>query len=80
MISAISVDTCSVFIFAVLAGIGVLVLMVPVNVLVAQKSRVLQSVQMEHKDDRLKLFNEVLSGIKVRLKFTQTGIKPRMIS
>ncbi|XP_025086070.1 multidrug resistance-associated protein 1-like isoform X1 [Pomacea canaliculata] len=50
---------------SVLAGIGVMVLLIPVNAWIAHKTRQLQVKQMIHKDARIKLMNEVLSGIKV---------------
>eukprot|EP00043_Microstomoeca_roanoka_P016335 m.166363 g.166363 ORF g.166363 m.166363 type:complete len:1602 (+) comp16436_c27_seq1:218-5023(+) len=48
-----------------LAGLGVMVLMIPLNGVIAKKSRNLQKKQMKQKDDRVKLMNEILNGIKV---------------
>ncbi|KAI1883878.1 hypothetical protein AGOR_G00220620 [Albula goreensis] len=50
---------------AVLAGVGVMVLMFPVNAFIAMKNKTFQVAQMKSKDNRIKLMNEVLNGIKV---------------
>ncbi|KAJ3092332.1 hypothetical protein HK102_008482 [Quaeritorhiza haematococci] len=50
---------------AIFAGVAVMVLMVPVNGWLAVKSRNLQKMQMNNKDSRAKLMDEVLSGMKV---------------
>ncbi|XP_060071681.1 multidrug resistance-associated protein 1-like [Ylistrum balloti] len=50
---------------SVLAGTGVMIVMIPVNAVIAKKSRDLQMKQMRLKDSRIKLMNEVLNGIKV---------------
>ena len=50
---------------SVLAGLGVLVVLIPVNCLILNKSKWLQTKQMKEKDERVKLMNEILSGIKV---------------
>ncbi|XP_069125383.1 multidrug resistance-associated protein 1-like [Argopecten irradians] len=50
---------------SVLAGTGVMIIMIPVNAVIAKKSRDLQMKQMRLKDTRIKLMNEVLNGIKV---------------
>ncbi|XP_021375006.1 multidrug resistance-associated protein 1-like [Mizuhopecten yessoensis] len=52
---------------SVLAGTGVMIVMIPVNAVIAKKSRDLQMQQMKFKDSRIKLMNEVLNGIKVSL-------------
>uniref|UniRef100_A0A1I8F7X9 ABC transporter domain-containing protein n=1 Tax=Macrostomum lignano TaxID=282301 RepID=A0A1I8F7X9_9PLAT len=44
---------------------GVMVLLIPVNGALASAQRKLQVAQMKNKDDRIKLLNEVFSGIKV---------------
>lgn len=49
-----------------LAGLGVMIVLVPINVIIANKVKSLQVKQMAYKDERVKLMNEVLSGIKVR--------------
>uniref|UniRef100_A0A1I8HGU7 ABC-type glutathione-S-conjugate transporter n=1 Tax=Macrostomum lignano TaxID=282301 RepID=A0A1I8HGU7_9PLAT len=50
---------------SVLAGLAVMVLLIPVNGALASAQRKLQVAQMKNKDDRIKLLNEVFSGIKV---------------
>jgi hypothetical protein len=50
---------------AALAGLGVMLLVIPVNVVVVSKVRKLQIANMRIKDHRLKLMSEVLNGIKV---------------
>ena len=52
---------------AVLAGVGVMVLLVPLNAVIAIKQRRLQVAQMRFKDARIKAMNEVLNGIKVMI-------------
>ena len=51
---------------ATLAGLAIMILLVPVNAVIAQKTRKLQIAQMRKKDSRIKIMNEVLNGIKVR--------------
>ncbi|XP_026534013.1 canalicular multispecific organic anion transporter 1 isoform X2 [Notechis scutatus] len=53
---------------SVLAGIGVLVLLIPLNAVLVTKSRSIQVKNMKHKDERMKIMNEILNGIKI-LKF-----------
>ncbi|XP_030721180.2 ATP-binding cassette sub-family C member 2 [Globicephala melas] len=50
---------------SVLAGVGVMVLLIPINGVIATKSRAIQVKNMKYKDNRLKIMNEVLSGIKI---------------
>ncbi|KAL8582638.1 hypothetical protein ACOMHN_028703 [Nucella lapillus] len=50
---------------SVLAGVGIMILLIPLNAFIAFKSRKYQMQQMKLKDARLKLMNEVLSGMKV---------------
>ncbi|XP_062448120.1 ATP-binding cassette sub-family C member 3 isoform X2 [Rhea pennata] len=50
---------------SVLAGVAVMVLLIPFNAAIAMKTRAFQVEQMRHKDSRIKLMNEILSGIKV---------------
>ncbi|XP_051958404.1 ATP-binding cassette sub-family C member 3-like [Xyrauchen texanus] len=50
---------------SVLAGVAVMVLLIPFNAFIAMKTRTFQVEQMKHKDDRIKLMNEILNGIKV---------------
>ncbi|KAK3704049.1 hypothetical protein RRG08_049006 [Elysia crispata] len=48
-----------------LAGIAVMILLIPINGLIAHKVRQYQILQMKLKDSRIKLMNEILNGIKV---------------
>ncbi|NXA48635.1 MRP3 protein, partial [Nothocercus julius] len=50
---------------SVLAGVAVMVLLIPLNAAIAMKTRAFQVEQMRYKDSRIKLMNEILSGIKV---------------
>ncbi|TRY93238.1 hypothetical protein DNTS_014375 [Danionella cerebrum] len=51
-----------------LAGIATVILIFPLNGLIAKMRSKLQEVQMKYMDGRIKLMNEILSGIKI-LKF-----------
>jgi len=48
-----------------LAGLVVMILLIPANSVIASKARTLQISLMKKKDSRMKLMNEILSGIKV---------------
>ncbi|KAF5296657.1 hypothetical protein FQR65_LT10197 [Abscondita terminalis] len=50
---------------SVLAGLAVMIILIPINGVIANRGKVLQIRQMKNKDERVKLMNEVLSGIKV---------------
>ncbi|KAJ8688541.1 hypothetical protein QAD02_024336 [Eretmocerus hayati] len=50
---------------AVLVGVAIMAILIPLNGFLATKSRSLQLAQMKYKDERVKLMNEVLNGIKV---------------
>ncbi|XP_039283752.1 multidrug resistance-associated protein 1 isoform X2 [Nilaparvata lugens] len=50
---------------SVLAGLAVMIIMIPINSYIATRVKTLQMRQMKYKDERVKLMNEVLSGIKV---------------
>ncbi|XP_008059021.2 canalicular multispecific organic anion transporter 2, partial [Carlito syrichta] len=50
---------------SVLAGVALMVLLIPLNGAVAMKMRAFQVEQMKFKDSRTKLMNEILGGIKV---------------
>lgn len=51
---------------SVLAGLAVMIILIPVNGLIANRVKTLQIRLMKYKDERVKLMNEVLNGIKVR--------------
>ncbi|KAM9726615.1 ATP-binding cassette sub-family C member 2 [Menidia menidia] len=48
-----------------LAGLAVMVLFGPVNALLATKARKFQVENMKYKDQRMKIMNEMLNGIKI---------------
>lgn len=50
---------------SVLAGLAVMIILIPINAFIANKVKTLQIRQMKNKDERVKLMNEILSGIKV---------------
>uniref|UniRef100_A0A2K6UWG7 ATP binding cassette subfamily C member 3 n=1 Tax=Saimiri boliviensis boliviensis TaxID=39432 RepID=A0A2K6UWG7_SAIBB len=50
---------------SVLAGVALMVLLIPLNGAVAMKMRAFQVEQMKLKDSRIKLMSEILNGIKV---------------
>lgn len=50
-----------------LAGLAVMIVLVPLNGVVANKVKTLQISQMKNKDERVKLMNEIISGMKVLL-------------
>ena len=52
---------------SVMAGFFVMILLIPLNGVIAAKSRKLQQKQMKEKDQRVKMMNEILQGIKVSL-------------
>ncbi|XP_043918031.1 ATP-binding cassette sub-family C member 3 [Protopterus annectens] len=49
----------------VFAGFAVMILLIPINAAIAIKTRKFQVEQMQYKDSRIKLMNEILNGIKV---------------
>uniref|UniRef100_A0A8C5PFP9 Multidrug resistance-associated protein 1-like n=1 Tax=Leptobrachium leishanense TaxID=445787 RepID=A0A8C5PFP9_9ANUR len=50
---------------AILAGVAVLVLIIPLNAYIASKVKQLKKSHLKSKDQRIKLLNEVLHGIKI---------------
>ena len=50
---------------SVLAGLAVMIVVIPINGVIANKTKDLQFKQMKNKDHRVKLMNEILNGIKV---------------
>lgn len=50
---------------SVLAGLAVMILLIPANLIIGSRQQKLQVVQMQQKDGRIKLMNELLNGIKV---------------
>ncbi|XP_064080545.1 multidrug resistance-associated protein 1-like [Macrobrachium nipponense] len=50
---------------SVLAGLAVMIIVIPINGVIAKKTKDLQLKQMKNKDHRVKLMNEILNGIKL---------------
>ncbi|KFZ64856.1 Canalicular multispecific organic anion transporter 1, partial [Podiceps cristatus] len=50
---------------SVLAGIAVMVLLVPVNGFLVAKAKTIQVRNMKNKDERMKIMSEILNGIKI---------------
>ncbi|KAH8862468.1 Canalicular multispecific organic anion transporter 2 [Schistosoma japonicum] len=50
---------------SVLAGVGVLLLLLPINVLAARRSKLFQEKKSAFADCRIKFINELMSGIRV---------------
>ncbi|XP_010712893.1 canalicular multispecific organic anion transporter 1 [Meleagris gallopavo] len=50
---------------SVLAGLAVMVLLIPINGFLVNKSRDIQVRNMKNKDERMKIMGEVLNGIKI---------------
>nr|XP_023677559.1 multidrug resistance-associated protein 1-like [Paramormyrops kingsleyae] len=72
-IAPVEIALCLFFLWqqlgpSALAGITVIILIFPLNGFIAKKRSKLQEMQMKFTDRRIKLMNEILSGIKI-LKF-----------
>ncbi|XP_053393099.1 multidrug resistance-associated protein 1-like isoform X5 [Mercenaria mercenaria] len=50
---------------SILAGLAVMIILIPVNAVIANKVKQFQVQQMNLKDKRIKMMNEILNGIKV---------------
>ncbi|XP_060527505.1 multidrug resistance-associated protein 1-like [Cylas formicarius] len=50
---------------SIMAGLAVMILLIPINGFIVNKNKKLQIKQMKDKDERVKLMNEILSGIKI---------------
>ena len=66
---------------SIFAGFAVMVVMVPLNGVLATQARKLQVKQMKEKDSRIKLVNEVLNGIKVTgySNYSESRVLPRIL-
>jgi ABC-type multidrug transport system fused ATPase/permease subunit len=51
--------------YSVLAGLGVMIVMIPINIVIAKNERACSRKLMKKKDSRIKEMNEVLNGMKV---------------
>uniref|UniRef100_A0AAR2KWP1 ABC-type glutathione-S-conjugate transporter n=1 Tax=Pygocentrus nattereri TaxID=42514 RepID=A0AAR2KWP1_PYGNA len=72
-LAPIEIGLCLFFLWqhlgpSALAGIATVIFIFPLNGLIAKMRSKLQEVQMKYMDGRIKLMNEILSGIKI-LKF-----------
>ncbi|XP_075889870.1 ATP-binding cassette sub-family C member 3 isoform X2 [Nelusetta ayraudi] len=66
---------------SVLAGVAVMVMLIPLNAVIAMKTRAFQVEQMQHKDARIKLMNEILNGIKVlKLYAWETSFRDKVLA
>ncbi|CAG7836371.1 unnamed protein product [Allacma fusca] len=63
---------------SILAGLAVMLFLIPINGIVAGKLRTYQFAQMKSKDERVKLMSEILSGIKI-LKLDVNKIREKEI-
>lgn len=50
---------------ASLAGLATMILFIPINIYLSNKSKMLQISKLKYQDSRIKLTNEILNGIKV---------------
>nr|XP_033799380.1 canalicular multispecific organic anion transporter 1 [Geotrypetes seraphini] len=50
---------------SLLAGVAVIVLLIPINAVLATKSKGLQMKNMKNKDNRMKIMTEIINGIKI---------------
>ncbi|XP_015979731.2 canalicular multispecific organic anion transporter 1 isoform X1 [Rousettus aegyptiacus] len=50
---------------SILAGVGLMIILIPLNGILTTKSRTIQVKNMKNKDKRLKIMNEILTGIKI---------------
>lgn len=57
---------------SVLAGLAVMIILIPVNGFIANRVKTLQIKQMKNKDERVKLMNEVLNGIKASVSLSDS--------
>lgn len=57
-----------------LAGLAVMIILIPLNGCLANRMKNLQMRQMKNKDERVKLMNEILSGIKVSHSISLTVV------
>ena len=51
--------------YSMFAGLGIMILLVPINGVIMAKAQTLQKQMMEQKDSRIKMITEILNGIKV---------------
>ncbi|XP_071062931.1 LOW QUALITY PROTEIN: ATP-binding cassette sub-family C member 3 [Pseudochaenichthys georgianus] len=66
---------------SVLAGVAVMIMLIPLNAVIAMRTRAYQVEQMQYKDSRIKLMNEILNGIKVlKLYAWENSFKEKVLN
>ncbi|XP_038591350.1 canalicular multispecific organic anion transporter 2 isoform X1 [Micropterus salmoides] len=66
---------------SVLAGVAVMIMLIPFNAVIAMKTRAYQVEQMRYKDSRIKLMSEILNGIKVlKLYAWENSFKDKVLA
>ncbi|XP_045924011.1 ATP-binding cassette sub-family C member 3 isoform X6 [Micropterus dolomieu] len=66
---------------SVLAGVAVMIMLIPFNAVIAMKTRAYQVEQMQYKDSRIKLMSEILNGIKVlKLYAWENSFKDKVLA
>ena len=65
---------------AMFAGLGVMVVLLPFNGFITAKVGKYQKQQMAKKDERLKLMNEILNGIKVSIWEVMRNLEMKLIN
>uniref|UniRef100_A0A8C4I5F0 ATP-binding cassette, sub-family C (CFTR/MRP), member 3 n=1 Tax=Dicentrarchus labrax TaxID=13489 RepID=A0A8C4I5F0_DICLA len=66
---------------SVMAGVAVMIMLIPFNAVIAMKTRAYQVEQMQYKDSRIKLMNEILNGIKVlKLYAWENSFKEKVLA
>uniref|UniRef100_A0A803TTT9 ATP binding cassette subfamily C member 2 n=1 Tax=Anolis carolinensis TaxID=28377 RepID=A0A803TTT9_ANOCA len=55
---------------SVFAGVGVMLLLIPINAVLVAKARAIQVSNMNYKDERMKIMNEIFNGIKILKLFS----------
>ncbi|KAK2820903.1 hypothetical protein Q5P01_023862 [Channa striata] len=66
---------------SVLAGVAVMIMLIPFNAVIAMKTRAYQVELMQYKDSRIKLMNEILNGIKVlKLYAWENSFKEKVLA
>jgi len=51
--------------YAVFAGLALMIIVIPLNAILVKKMQDISTKNMDLKDQRIKLMNEILNGIKV---------------
>ena len=56
---------------SVLAGLLMMILLIPLNLVISRFQKKLELSQMKTKDQRVKMMNEILNGIKVIIHYSR---------